>query len=217
MDQMAPPAPSLPDPVREGVTAADIAMLDRLAVLGMLAAEALSERLQQEVAEGQPPRAAADLARVATFVHRGFALKARIANDARRAQRAGSGTGRSHARRRPPRDARKRRVREMVVQAITETQAGPLKTAQLLRTLDTRLDTLDLGAELGDRPLAVIALDMSDALNLKLPKKSIHTDAEMAEARAKLELRRVSEAELVAQAEARAAAVLEAAQTERPP
>ena len=130
-------------------------------------------------------------------VQRGLALKGRFAREARQ---AASGEGRGW--RRAPNHPRKKRLRELVARQITDAKAGPMKTAQLMRALDTRLDCLDLGAELGDRPIGIIALDITHGLGVPLGK-CIYTDEEIAEAQEKLKVRTPFEEDIARQAAAR--------------
>ena len=191
MDQMAPPSPSLPDPVRRGVSAQDIANIDRICALAMAAAEALTVAVQRDAAEGRLSAAlnTAALAKMALVLQRGVALKAKVARDARQADREAAGEGRRGAE-----HPRTPRLRQLVGEAITGMQAGPSKTARLLRSLETRLDCFDLGAELTDRPLAQIAMDMCHGLNVPTAF-CVYTDEEIAEARAVLDRPRGTEDE----------------------
>jgi hypothetical protein len=199
MDLMAPPSADLSEPAGVSVTAADVGMLDRMNALGMEVIEALAPVVKREAAEGEIGRSGGEMRAFMLTVQRGLALKGRFARDARQAV---SGEGRGW--RRAPNHPRKRRLRELVAQQITDAKAGPLKTAQLLRALDTRLDCLDLGAELGDRPLGIIALDITHGLGVPLGKCR-HTDEEIAEAQEKLKIRAPFEDDIAQQAAARAA------------
>ena len=202
MDMMPPPSPSLPDPGGIRVSAADLAMLDELNALGMQMVRALAPRVERDVAAGAPGEAAEVMRGFMLTVQRGLALKGKWARDARLAERETSGAGRAF--RRAPNHERKPRLKQLVMRAITDMKAGPMKTARLMRALETRLDCLDLGAELGDRPLGMIAIDLCNGLNVPLGK-CIYTDAEMAETKAHLERRIANEDEMEAEMEMRAA------------
>jgi hypothetical protein len=196
-----------------GVLAEDMADLGELKALCMRAARALTVEIEEQAPSDREAaeKTTVALGRVVLMVQRTMALRLKFVVAARRDEREARGVGGSGGRRRAPNHPRKPRARELVAGAIERYTTDAMKRARLTQAMDTRLDCLDVGAELIDRPLPVIAMDLCHGLNVPT-QFCIYSDEEIEETKAKCDRRILSEDEMEAQEAAR-----EAEHAERPP
>jgi len=152
-----------------------IELLGEVAALNMSVARAAAPTAARDAATDEPNgKAALILSRATVAVQRSAALHARIVDDARGAARAerDASSGRRRVRAHPM----QARVREMVEGAITAASRDSGTVARLMQGLSTRMETLDLEAELVDRPLATIVLDICRGLKIQALYKRFRDD-----------------------------------------